>query len=68
MLDDLPYWPGHTIAVGTIIAAISHLLPPAATLASLAYFILQIYRDETVQNWLQEYADRSRATCLILRC
>jgi hypothetical protein len=51
-----PHWPGHTIALGLIVGWVSGVLPSLATLASLIYFLFQIYHDQTVQDWLHAWA------------
>jgi uncharacterized membrane protein len=61
MLNDLPQWPGHAAAIGIIVGALTNALPALATLASLIYFLFQIYHDETVQAWLKSCHDNRRA-------
>ena len=57
---DLPHWPADTISVAVIVGWLDGALPALATLASLIYFLLQIYHDSSVQEWRQEWADHRR--------
>ena len=61
MFDKSPlHWAGDALSVSTMVAWLAGALPAIATLASLAYFILQIYHDQTVQDWIQNFLNRRR--------
>ena len=42
---------GHTLSLSIIIGALGNILPGAATLASLIWFLIQIYQSRTFKVW-----------------
>lgn len=62
---DFPQWPGTAISIGVLLGWVGNLLPAAATLASLAYFLLQIYRDPTFKHWNNNRIQRHQARLLL---
>jgi hypothetical protein len=42
---------GHTLSLGILLGALGNILPGTATLASLIWFLIQIYQSRTFKNW-----------------
>lgn len=61
MFDKTPvHWAGDALSISTLIAWLAGALPAIATLASLVYFALQIYHDQSVQEGIQNWLNRRR--------
>lgn len=45
------YWFGNAVSSAAIITAIMGILPAAAALVGLIYYLIQIYESTTVQHW-----------------
>lgn len=54
-------WVFHSLSVTAIVGALSGFFPPIAALVAIIYYLLQIWRDPTVQNWIQYRRQRKIA-------
>lgn len=49
---DYHTWMAHVVSLGTIFGSAFGYLPQVAAVIGLAYYLLQIYGDKTVQGWI----------------
>lgn len=64
-------WVFHSLSLTAIVGAFAGIFPPIAALVAIVYYLLQIWRDPTVQFWLNTRRQRKiakhEATIKILR-